>query len=335
MPPSVSRHAVCVGFSATGRPRYTPAMPRLRTVLSSLLFAAVSLSVAACGSKLRSEKEKTDARTTPADDPLLSDPPARPTPPPPPVDDPDDPNKLVYLVSNQNGLYSFSPKTPGKAAYHLVGKLDCKAHGTPQSMAVDRNGSAWVFYDSRELFKVSILDATCKSTTYSHPSFSGLLGMGFTAVAPGSTQERLYIVSPDFGLATIDMPGLGVSKLGKLNSTSELTGGGDGKLFRFEASAGRLSEIDKSTYASHPIHTFSNMWNVAAFAFARYAGKFYVFTSNDLEPSKTTEWDPKTNTETVRDASIGFVVVGAGQSTLVPRGDGGGEIISGDFPEGQ
>jgi len=222
----------------------------------------------------------------------------------PKADDPDDPNKLVYLVSNQNSLYSFSPKIPGKAAYRLVGKLDCKAFGTPQSMAVDRNGFAWVFYDSGQLFKVSIIDASCQSTNYKHPTPNGLLGMGFTAVASGSAAERLYIISPDFGLANITMPDLSVVKLRTMHTTSELTGGGDGKLFQFESLVRRLSEFDTSTFSSHPIHTFSTMSNISAFAFARYAGKFYMFTSRELEWSQTTEYDPKTNTESVRDAAM-------------------------------
>ena len=102
-------------------------------------------------------------------------------------------------------------------------------------MAVDRSGFAWVFYDSGELFKVSVENASCAPTSYAHPSYNPLLGMGFTSVAPGSSSERLYIMSPDFGLATIAMPSLSVTKLGKLAGPAELTGGGDGKLFHYEA----------------------------------------------------------------------------------------------------
>jgi hypothetical protein len=302
-----------------------------------LAFTGFTLALLAsgCSSKSTATKKQDDR-----DDPAWTDSELTPTPRLTPsaqrTDDPDDPNKLVYLVSNGNALYSFSPKTPGKAAYHMVGKLDCKAAGSPQSMAVDRHDTAWVFYDSGQLFKVSILDASCKPTDYVHPTLFHLLGMGFTSVAPGSPDERLYIVSPAFGLATVSMPDLKVSQTGKLRATSELTGGGDGKLFRFEASLGELSEVDLHTYSSRLVHKFKSMWNVSAFAFARYAGKFYMFTSPDpYSPSSTTVYDPKTDTEDVRDPNIGFVVVGAGQSTLVPRGDAAPDQVTGTFSDDQ
>ncbi len=242
-------------------------------------------------------------------------------------------SKLVYLVSKDNRLYSFEPRKAGIEAYRRIGRLECKSRGTPQSMAVDRSGFAWVFYDSGELFRVSVENASCTPTPYVHPSYSPLLGMGFTSVAPGSSSEKLYIMSPDFGLATVSMPSLSVSKLGKLAGPAELTGGGDGRLFHYEAWTAKLSEIDLASGNLRPLHTFNRLRDASAWAFARYAGKFYMFTSGHLEPSRTTEYDPRTGNEKLRDDNLGFIVVGAGQSTLVPRSDGAAEVISGDFPD--
>ncbi len=232
--------------------------------------------------------------------------------------------KLIYVVSVEQALYSFNPETPGLGAYSLVGQLACPASGgaSPQSMSVDRNGTAWVFYDSGELFQVSTLDASCQATSYQHPvqNVFNQLGMGFTALTEGSSEDRLYVVSPDFGLATVAFPSMQVSQLGVLTGAAELTGGPDARLFHFAAANAALSEIDVTGgYGLTPVHTFSELAGTSAWAFSRYAGRFYLFTSPGLGfTSKTTEYDPATDTSTLRDADVGFTIVGAGQSICVP-----------------
>lgn len=241
---------------------------------------------------------------------------------------------LVYLVSEDRRLYSFDPRVPGREAYGLVGKLDCKSWGVPQSMAVDRHGIAWVFYGSGELFRVSVADASCTPTPYKHPPGTTQLGMGFTSAANGSSDDVLYIMSPGFGLATIAFPSLEVSLTGKPRLSAELTGGGDARLFAFDAQIGEISEIDRRTLESRSLYRMKGAGYARAWAFSRYAGRFYVFTSQGGH-SKNTEIDVERGTEKVRDADVGFVVVGAGQSTLVPPRDGGsasaGDGIREDF----
>ncbi len=251
-----------------------------------------------------------------------------------PILEPPEPGKLVYLVSKEAKLYSFDPRKGGMAAYDLIGPLTCDRSSNPQSMAVDRKGIAWVFYDSRKLYRVSTADASCTPTNYVHPSWQSMLGMGFTSVAPGSDSEQLYIMSPGFGLATIDMPGLGVSQLGphELHG-SELTGGGDARLFAFQAQFGRLYEIDRTSMGSRLIYELANPGYVRAWAFARYAGRFYFFTAGGASDSKCIEVDVERKLTRVRDEDVGFVVVGAGQSTLVPPRDTS-ESIVGDWPDG-
>ena len=227
--------------------------------------------------------------------------------------------KRIYLVSVEHGLYSFDPNVPGLGAYNLVGTLSCPSASDPQSMAVDRGGTAWVFYSDGQLFQVSTLDASCAPTSYQHPVQQPFnqLGMGFTATVPDSTDEVLYVISPNFGLSTIDIGTMAVSQTNTLVMAAELTGGIDAKLFMFAADTAGLSEIDLTSLSQAPIHTFSELSGTTAWAFARYAGLFYMFTSPGT-PTTTTIYDPTTDSSMVRDASIGFTVVGAGQSTCVP-----------------
>jgi hypothetical protein len=188
-------------------------------------------------------------------------------------------------------------------------------------MSVDRLGKAYVFYTSGHLYYVSTTTAECTPTSYVHPvvpqTSYNQLGMGFTATKPGSTDQVLYIHSPVFGLATIDLQTLAVNKLNPLPSNPmELTGGPDAVLFAFEASVAALWQVDRDTLQQQSIHKF-NLRGVNAFAFARYAGVFYTFTAGGSKTT-TTMFDPQTNTESVRDLDIGVTVVGAGQSICVP-----------------
>jgi hypothetical protein len=230
--------------------------------------------------------------------------------------------KLIYVVSVDDVLYSFNPETPGLAAYNPVGPLSCPSAAAPQSMAVSRDGTAYVFYDSGELFRVSTTDASCQATSYVHPVQQGFnqLGMGFTATAPESPNEVLYIVSPAFGLATVSLPSFEVTQTGTLVGAAELTGGPDAKLFHFAAANAQLGEVElTSGFGLMPIHTFNELAGTAAWAFSRYAGKFYMFTSPGAGiPSTTTQYDPAMDVSTVRDQNVGFTIVGAGQSTCVP-----------------
>lgn len=231
--------------------------------------------------------------------------------------------KVVYLVTEQDYLYAFDPRESGLAAYRRIGMLSCETASTPQSMSVDRLGKAYVFYSSGNLYYVDTATAACTPTGYQHPvspakSFNQL-GMGFTAETPDSDSQVLYILSPDFGLATVDLESLAVNKLNVLSEmTAELTGGPDAVLFGFQASTAELTEVDRETHERRLVRKF-NMSGVSAFAFSRYAGVFYVFTaSSSRSMTTTTMYDPQTDTESVRDRDIGVTVVGAGQSICVP-----------------
>ena len=135
---------------------------------------------------------------------------------------------------------------------------------------------------------------------------------------PDSPQETLYINSPVFGLATVDTSTYAVTQTGALAATAELTGGPDALLFRFRADTVQLDEVAIGPWTLTPIHTFSELFGTSAFAFSRYAGKFYMFTSDGLSPTTTTEYDPVLDTSITRDQNVGFTIVGAGQSTCVP-----------------
>src|SRR5262249_33643687 len=88
--------------------------------------------------------------------------------------------KLVYVVSDQNTLYSFDPAA---LTFTTVGVLSCPSSGNVNSMAVDRGGTAWVNYTDGKIYKVSTKDASCKETSFAphQEDFTNELGMGFSS----------------------------------------------------------------------------------------------------------------------------------------------------------
>ncbi|MBI5531139.1 MAG: hypothetical protein HY898_00385 [Deltaproteobacteria bacterium] len=243
------------------------------------------------------------------------------------TDDCSDNAKKIFVVSEQGDLYLFDPKVDGLAAYQKLGALTCDLSSSPQTMGVDRSGTAWVFYSSGKLYRVTPVkgNVSCSPTDYKHPILSPTgsytLGMGFTAKAAGSKEQVLYMLSEDFGLASIDLANsYAVSMTGGLkNISGELTGGPDGRLFTYEADNGKLSEVLlDASYSMQLISTLNDIKGANAWSFARYAGVFYIFTATGSTPSTCSMYDPDTSTFKIRDSGIGFTAVGAGQSTCVP-----------------
>src|SRR5687767_14587271 len=172
--------------------------------------------------------------------------------------------KQVYVVSEQYDLYKFEPD---KLAFTKIGRLACPASGaTPNSMAVDRSGTAWVNYSDGRLFKVSTKDAKCTATSF-QPGQSGMVkfGMAFASNAAGSQDETLFvsgIQDSSFndggkGLAKIDLASLKLTPVSDYDGAlakkgAELTGTGDGRLYGFfttipDATLARIEKGSAST----------------------------------------------------------------------------------------
>lgn len=239
--------------------------------------------------------------------------------------------KLVYVVSDTNELFSFAPD---KAAFTKIGRLDCPAGGaTPNSMAVDREGTAWVNFSDGSLFKVSTADASCQATTYEKGQ-GGLrrLGMAFATTSATSQDETLYVVGIEGinggkGLSKIDLGTMKLTKLGEFSGAlagqgAELTGTGDGRLFGFFTTQpnATLAEIDKSSGATSGDSSLSGVNTGNAWAFSFWGGDFWFYTSTGIAPSMVTRKQSSTDgriTTTKQDVG-GFRIVGAGVSTCAP-----------------
>jgi hypothetical protein len=260
--------------------------------------------------------------------------------------------QLVYVLSAENDLYSFSP--PDKV-FTKIGTLGCQTTMTPNSMAVSRDAVAWVNYTSSDnstggIFNVSTTDASCTTTNVTLSSGWTRLGMGFSSDATGGTSETLFVAATGDGAGGLPpipgfdaglFGGLGGSQgLGSINLTTqtltpigaftgslagqsaELTGTGDGRLYGFFTSDPiQVAQIDKTSGATSNSVTMTGVETPNYWAFSFWGGDFYLYTcpSDKSRTTNVTHYSPTTGTiDTTYMTNIGFRIVGAGVSTCAP-----------------
>jgi hypothetical protein len=261
-------------------------------------------------------------------------------------------SQLVYVLSTSNDIYSFDPPTK---VFTKVSSLQCQAQGmSPNSMAVDRQGNAWVNYigapDRRtgivstgSIFKVDIATGSCVQTNINLSDGWYQLGMGYSTASATDATDTLYVAAtgngsgcaggglplnatPSLGLAIVDTNAGTLTPVGPFTGnltgqSAELTGTGDGRLFGFFVlSPVQVAQIDKTSGATPSPLTMTGVQCPQAWAFSFWGGDFYLYTAPDgMTDSSVTHY---TSTDGGIDTSyvvdVGFVIVGAGVSTCAP-----------------
>jgi hypothetical protein len=251
--------------------------------------------------------------------------------------------ELIYLLDAGARLYSFDPRT---IALTELGRFTCPLENegaSPYSMAVDRNGRAWVLFDSGELFIVDLADRTCTASGFV-PDQLGFhtFGMGFVSESPGG-EETLYIAGgPSVAeavdgtrLGTIDLRTLEISEVAPLTVLDtffpELSGDGAGGLYGYFPSdseyPSRVSTLRRESARIGPtwdaLRVEASSTTIMAWAFARWGGDFYVFVtlSDQLGGSMRDSEFYRLEPETGELELLLFdyrIWVGAGVSTCAP-----------------
>ena len=262
-------------------------------------------------------------------------PPIDATPPPVVTSDcPDASATVVYVVTEDEEMLAFDP---ADGSFRLLGRLACPTPNDdfqPFSMAVDREGRAYVLYDGVEddgfaevgaLFRVSLATLQCTATRYrsgSNPDFT-TFGMGFSTDL-GGPSEQLYVADegdpPQLGVIDTTTFALRtVTHLDERAVSSELTGTGDGRLFGFfqPGTRAQVGQIDKTTGQLTGVDLLPGVDQGAGWAFGFWGGNFYLFTSPTGDGSDVTRFDPSDRSIKVINHSSG-IIVGAGVSTCAP-----------------
>jgi hypothetical protein len=246
-----------------------------------------------------------------------------------PIDECTSAARLVYVLTDQNQLYSFNP---GLKVFAQIGTLNCNTTMLPNSMAVDRSAIAWVnfvdqFDSSGAIYKVNMADASCAaSPAVTLPTGWYRIGMGFSSNGAGSTDETLYVASINGnGLGKINasntlVPIAAFSPSTFATASAELTGTGNGNLFAyFQTSTVQVGQINKTTAAVTNPRTITGLAMPQAWAFSIWAGSFYLFSAGASGNSNVTKYDPQAGTiDNAYMTNVGFRIVGAGVSTCAP-----------------
>jgi hypothetical protein len=241
--------------------------------------------------------------------------------------------KDVFVITEERVLYRFNPPS---LAFKVIGLVDCPTGGAvPTSMAVDRQGTAWVRHTDGTIWRVSTRNLQCTPTSFVPPSDGTFqqFGMGFSTTAAGGSQEELFLSDTNgAGLAKLDTTTMKVTFLGRYTAplegrTSELTGTGDGKLYGFFVDApAQVAEIAKASGAISNARPLANVYAGTAWAFSFYGGDFFVYTHSTGggglpragAGSDVTRFSPATGAVEVVKPRVGFKIVGAGVSTCAP-----------------
>jgi hypothetical protein len=264
----------------------------------------------------------------PPEEPVFDDPPTEPDPAepvvedPPPADDCDATSDLVYVIArDENALYLFDPS---RLTFNRLGVLRCGTNANPGSMAVGRDGHAYVRYDDQTIKDVDLRTMQCTDTAYSDRRTQfGPFGMGFTTDVAGGWRETLYIAN-FFDLASLNTSSWSLDLVGGVPSQPELTGTANGDLWMFlplETPA-ELVEVDKANGRRNRtvrLNGFPRATDIDAFAFAHWGGSFWLFVREFGMGRSTDVYQVDANRDLqLVTEDIGFDIVGAGVSTCAP-----------------
>lgn len=265
---------------------------------------------------------------------------------------PDAAATLIYVIGQSGTLYSYDPPT---ATFTTIGVVSCPGSEgtTPFSMAVDREGVAYVEFFSQsqpanlpvgaDLYRVSTKTAACTKTAYNPAAIERVTyGMGFVANVGDASDagETLFIAEqplfPDGGsaddiLATVDTTTFAVTPVGAFSpqaALAELTGTGDGRLFAFYnqggfgAQSSILGQIDPAT-AQVVAQDVLALPQGSGWAFGFWGGDFYMFTApfptNDTRIHTIVTRFNLTDRSLIQEAALpNDIIVGAGVSTCAP-----------------
>jgi hypothetical protein len=250
--------------------------------------------------------------------------------------------KLIYVVDENNKLAQFDPVAK---AFHTLGTLKCPSSGSPFSMGVDRDATAYVLYNDDKIYQVQTQTSGLPCTATSWSTQDGLheFGMGYSTDTAGGTTDHLFVIggadlsgsNPGPGtMATIDTSSMTATQIAtNITGRPELTGNSNAELWGWfpdvDGSTPLVEQIDKTTGAPVQPNVYKEPTlddgdgEPTAWAFGFYGGDYWVFLQLESQ-SETSVYQIAGPAEASPGAVLsttpatGLTIVGAGVSTCAP-----------------
>jgi streptogramin lyase len=292
----------------------------LTAVVRSLRIALVARACLALGAASGACVQVSEQQTTEAE--------PAPRRPSGPCSDPA--SRLVYAIGARNTLYGFDPRA---ASFYTIHDLVCPdAGGPPVSMAVDRNGRAYLDAQDGTLFRVDTTTGECIATSFDAGATGFVSFYGAFTTAEGDGGEALFgswssATAPRWTsvLGSIDTSALRWKTIGDYSPGTNsgptdhvlaLTGTGDGLLFALVQSetsvvVARLDPATATVLARDPLFGVSPEPG----AFVAWGGEFYLFGACGGDICRV---DPRTMTIVRFPVPLGDTIALAAVSTCAP-----------------
>ena len=240
-------------------------------------------------------------------------------------------SRLVYAIGSQGTLYSFDP---AHASFEKILDIDCLDEGdSPTSMAVDRNGIAYLDSPSGALLRLDTQTGACTRTTFD-PSATGFAtfygafattrdgGEALFGTWSSATAPRWVSVLGTIDTNTLLWETIGeyspLASSGPMDQVLALTGTGDGLLFALiEASTAGSVFVVRMDPATATVIDRDRLSGVEpeAGAFVVWGGEFYLFQACGGDLCRV---DPKSRTITRLRIHLGDTITVAAVSTCAP-----------------
>lgn len=237
--------------------------------------------------------------------------------------------EFIFTIDESRNLSRFNPVTQ---LFYDVGFVNCPAatSDTPNSMAIDHDGTGWVNYGNGGLFRIDTKTGQCAGTPFIVGQQGFIrFGMSFAQNAPGSAEETLFVSPTQTNSGYLASVNLKTYKLENvvplaIAADGELTGDDQANLWGFfpDTSPPRVARIDKKLGTLDRQVLLPQLAGQArAWGFAAWRGDFYIFLERVGDPSTAIYLlDGTSGSLTTVIGSTGRRIVGVGVATCA--GDG-------------
>jgi hypothetical protein len=237
------------------------------------------------------------------------------TPPHAPTPCPPSAPPTAYLWSQEGELFTFDPVT---VTSQRLGRVSCPTDASPETIAVSRDGAAYLEYTDGSIFRADLGSLACEPTAYRQGQLQ-IHGPVNIALSSDADAERMYVLrsGEDPALAVADLSTFVLHEVGAIDVNFlpdglELKADASGRLFAL-SEFGRLLEIDGDR--GHIVREYDTAFESSVgWALLTWNDQLYFVGG---ETGEVDRFDPSADGMIRVVGHVGVPIVGAGSAACV------------------